>query len=211
MTTLRQKAWAFLQRPVSTLWGAPVIPPAAALPNRSAVLDSRADNEVADIYDFTLTIIDKKYDLYEWTHNKLNTIITIDGFVIGGMLALHTSATFKLRPGTFSLVVFDWALVFLAFAIGIALWNTNPRMDAGIGNLQFRNLRQVASTETFGGQEFLDAISALDKREMVVQNVNQIKGMNRIIWKNQAEVRHVTFLSLIGLALMVLWVIYEIA
>jgi len=180
------------------------------LPHNSAILDGRTSDEVRDIYDFTLDILEKKYNLYEWTHNKLNTLVSINSLVIGGILVLSTSDKFKLHETRLDHVLFVLPIITLVTSIGMSLWSTLPKMDAGIGNRQFRNLRQVVGTDTYTPVQYLDTISGLTLRDMVVQNVNQIKGMNRIIMKNQLELRRVTFLVLISFALIIVWIAYTL-
>lgn len=178
-----------------------------ALPTFSAHLDARSEEEVAAVLEFTYTVLDKKYSLYEWTHNKLNTLVSINGLAVGGMLVLATSSHQSITGSAWvHWTVFVLAITAFSVSIALSLYNTLPKMDSGIGNKTFGNLRQVVSTEALSPRDYLDRVSALTRRDMIVQNVNQIKGMNSIVWKNQREIRTVTILSMIGLSLLVLWV-----
>ena len=185
-------------------------PTKGPLPERSEALDSRSDEDCQLILEFTLGIIDRKYQLYEWTETKISTLISIDGLIVGGVLVLAAQDNFGIGSSSWDKLFFVAPLVVLAFSIMFSLAHTVPKMDSGIGNLNFRNLRQVAATERFTPEEYLERIGHLTLREMIVQNSNQIKGMNSIIMTNQRELRRAVLSTIVGVGLTVLWILSHV-
>jgi hypothetical protein len=180
------------------------------LPERSDALDERSDEDCRLILDFTLGIIDRKYQLYEWTETKIGTLVSIDSLIIGGVLVLATQDSFGIGKSFWNKAFFIAPLIVLGVSIMFSLAHTVPKMDSGIGNLSFRNLRQTASTERYSPKEYLEGMSRLTLRDMIVQNSNQIKGMNSIIMTNQRELRRGVLSTILGVALTLVWILSQV-
>jgi hypothetical protein len=180
------------------------------LPRHSDRLDERSDEDCRLIYDFTLTILDKKYDLYNWTEMKINTLISVNGILIGGSLVLASRSEVDFGTAPTDYLLIGTPLAVLILSLVLCLMHIVPQMDSGIGNQGFRNLRQVAGTQLYSPHEYLDALSRLTLRDMIIQNSNQIKGMNAIIMRNQRILRRAVTATIGGVFLLTIWIAYQL-
>lgn len=172
----------------------------------NASTSSHQGGSLQDTHLYALDILAKKYHLYDWCEKKISTLVTIDGLLIGGLLLvidLDALSRWKM------LACFGLSLALLMGSILISLWHVIPVMYGGRSSR--RNPRTVVGTETYStNREYIDAVMSLSLEDMIRVDLDQIRGMNKNIMRNQRAIRtavKLTMAALIPLVFLVALVI----
>lgn len=151
---------------------------------------------------YALDILSKKYHLYDWCEDKISTLVTIDGLLIGGLLLV---INLREITGWARLASFSLSLALLMGSILISLWHVIPVMYSGRSSR--RNPRTVVGTEAYSTNlEYARAVMRLSLKDMIAVDLDQIRGMNKNIMRNQRAIRiavRLTMAALVPLAMLI--------
>ena len=156
---------------------------------------------LVDIHSYSLDVLSKKYDLYDWCETKINTLVTVDGILLGALVLLFGGDKFALK-GAINLGLATAAALLFTASLGFSLYHVDPKMWSGRITDQ-KNLRTVKGTENYqSNEEYIKAMMALDLQSMIRVNCHQIRGMNANIWKNYRAIRFAVVTTIGGLLAM---------
>ena len=136
------------------------------------------------ILEYSRDILEKKYRLYIWCETKVNTLVTLDGLLLGGVfLAIGSIGV----SGMLSVVSVTTAFMFILASLIVSLWHIKPLMFSG--RTSRKNLRTVIGTEAYkSNEEYANELINLNIREMIQLDAEQIRGMNKNIMKDQKAI-----------------------
>ncbi len=155
------------------------------------------NDKLKGIYDFSIDVLGKRYDTYQWCEDKVNTLVTLNGLLIGALFVTIDKIFSKSECLNF--VMASLAILFLATSLALSLYHIIPKMNSGRIT---RNIRTVIGTEQFDSNEsYFDEYLKLELIDMVKLNTEQIRGMNKNIMKNQIAIRIAAICSIIGMVL----------
>jgi hypothetical protein len=140
---------------------------------------------VDKILEYSLDILEKKYDLYMWCETKVHTLVTLNGLLLGGIFVLVSSHKVS---GVISLSLLGATLLFLLSSLFLALWHVKPLMYSG--RTKLKNLRTTIGTEAYSSnEEYIAEMMNLTISKMIELDAEQIRGMNRNIMMNQRAIK----------------------
>lgn len=153
---------------------------------------------------FVLDILDKKYRIYDWCEQKISTLVTIDGLLLGALfLAVDTSAI----QGWKMFTLFGLSIALLLGSILISLWHVVPLMYSGRSHP--KNPRTSYGTEAYeSNEEYGRAVMALRIEDMIRLDTDQIRGMNKNIMRDQRAIRWAARLTMLALIPTVALVVF---
>lgn len=136
------------------------------------------------ILEYAHDILEKKYALYMWCETKVQTLVTLDGLLLGGVFLAVGSIGVS---GVLSVSLLATTLLFLLSSLVISLWHVKPLMFSG--RTKLKNLRTVIGTEAYSSnEEYTNEMMNLNIRRMIELNAEQIRGMNKNIMKDQRAI-----------------------
>lgn len=156
-------------------------------------------------YEFSVELLQRKYHLYDWTEQKINSLISLNGLLIAAIFVLISNRspwTGTLKP----LLAIACVGPLLASATS-CLWHIVPTMNSR--RVPSSDLNRVVGSvkgiETYASnQEYYDKIMSMPLEEMIWSNVAQIRGMNKNIVRNTAALNFAAIATGVGLVALVL-------
>lgn len=165
-----------------------------AVPPAAMTAPSVASEELIRVY--TADILDKKYKLYDWCETKVQTLVTLDGLLLAGLFVILANRRLDTIWADSTAAL---ALLLLISSLLIALWHIRPLMYSGLS--QPKNPRTVVGTEAYEStDEYLGEIMKLNVHRMIQLDADQIRGMNRNIWKNQRAINWAVYAAMASIA-----------
>lgn len=155
-----------------------------------------SEEELNNLYEWTLDIGDKQYRAYDWNDNKVQCLLTVDAALLAGILfVLQLIGDDGLSISNEVWVFFALSFVFLVFSILVCLIHSIPILNSKLGN--GHNLRTIVGIESYARYEkffnrksihkrryratekYYQSLSRLSKLDMLHMNAWQIVGMSK--------------------------------
>lgn len=157
---------------------------------------------------FASEILDKRYQLYTWCEEKMNTLSTVNSILLGVILAL-TGTVFKLAsPLAVTALVACGAMILMSFVV--VLIHIIPTMTNRKYDKTERNIRTTVGISRYASRdEYIGALLASDRMARFRATAIQLYGMNMVIMKNQRAIRIAVIADLAGLGLYVLAILFS--
>lgn len=156
---------------------------------------SEADRLV-EVLNFTQDVLDKKYGLYQWCEMKINTLVVLDGLLLGGVYVVIDK--FGKIDGFFELAMLGLAGFFLFGSLLISLFHIKPAMNSK--RTSERNIRTVIGTEAYRTlNEYSAQFADLTPRDVIQLNIEQAYGMNKNIMRSQRAIKIGVWMAVCGI------------
>jgi hypothetical protein len=159
--------------------------------------DNAGTNVAADARDllgYAQELVSKQYDLYQWCETKVQSLVTVNGLLLGGFFLLIDR--FALVGRGERALAFSTAGI-LAMSLLLALHHLIPRLDSRVGNTD--NPRSVIGIKAFKNKDaFYQRFVQLDYDLMLQYTTNQLYGMNLNIVRNDRVIRRAVYLTMLG-------------
>lgn len=180
---------------------APAPTATAGLPTDEQQLDAqRTRDKLLDVYAFSADINERRYGLYTWCEDKIKTLVTVDSILYGALfIILGKDNVFPVVPGMhWHFLAVAGAFASLTASLVISIWHIEPKMDSKVGNIE--NPRTSIGINSLSKDEYFARLMSLELQDMIKYNAWQIKGMNKIIMKNQRAIRVAVLCTILGVA-----------
>jgi len=149
-------------------------------------VSTRSREDLQEIYDFSISVLERRYDSYNWLEAKVLTLVTLNGLLLTGFFVLITQT--QLSKNQFLLTVAFISIIPLVISLSLAIYNVIPKLNSGL--IQNPNIRTIYGTNQFrDSAEYFTKFMNLDLKEMVRLNTEQIRGMTANIIKSNKEIR----------------------
>lgn len=156
-------------------------------------------------FDFIHDVLDKRYALYEWCEEKINTLATMNSILVAALFAV--SGGFIDAKYWFNLVALILCFLAVLFSLVVVLWHIIPTMRSGRLPKGSRNLRSVVGVSEFEStKHYMAAVLESTDMARFEAAANQVLGMNRNIMKNQRAIRLAVFADMAGLGFFIVFV-----
>lgn len=151
--------------------------------------------QLSEIQVFVLDILSWKYWLFDWSEQKISTLVTIDSLLLGALFLAVDSASIE---GWHMISLFCFSIVSLLISILISLWHVLPLMYSGRSDPE--NPRTSYGIEKYESNvTYKNTLTALSLEEMIGFDSDQIRGMNKNIFRYQRAIRWAAWMTILGL------------
>ncbi len=156
-------------------------------------------------YELSVELLQRKYHLYDWTEQKINSLISLNGLLLAAIFVLISNRspwTGTLRP----LLAIACVGPLMASATS-CLWHIVPTMNSRrVPDNELKNVvGSVKGIEAYASNdEYYDKIMSMPLEDMIWSNVAQVRGMNKNIMRNTTALNFAALSTGVGLVALVL-------